>query len=92
MRYYIIQKMGVVDGKVTSTDIGYTTNEEHREILSSPFSDMISWLESNKEDLNSGTIDSSVYFDTNPEFHYISGSVTDVSLLGLNEITDISGL
>lgn len=92
MRYYIIQKMSVVDGKVTSTDIGYTTNEEHRETLSSSFSDMISWLNSNKEDLESGTIDSSAYFDTNSEFNYISGSVTDVSLLGLNEITDISGL
>jgi hypothetical protein len=84
--------MGVVDGKVTSTDIGYTTNEEHSETLNTPFSNMISWLESNKEDLESGTIDSSVYFDTNLEFNYISGSVTDVSFLGLNEITDISEL
>ena len=93
MLYYIIEKVHVVNGSVVHTPVGYTVNIEHKTTLNTAFENgMSAWLINNKEDLESGILHPSVYFDTNSDFHYVTGSVTYIDESGLIEIKDLNDL
>ena len=90
MLYYIIQKQHIVNGEVIHSPIGYTVNEDVWTTLTTAFeSGMGAWLTENEEDLSSGTLHPSVYFDSNPDFNYITGNTDNIEGTGLTEITEL---
>jgi hypothetical protein len=90
---YLIQKQHVVDGEVVHTVTGFTKSEEDANTLNAAFNaNMGQWLIDNKDELEAGTIHPKEYFDSNPDFHYVTGRKKSVKGLDLIEITDINSL
>ncbi len=86
--YFIINKIEYKNESVVYTPIGYTTDLIFRDEINNSYeSTMGIWIENNKNELESGEIDISVFFETNPVV-YVAKTYSDTND-GLNEINEI---
>ena len=91
--YYIINKVECLSGIINRTHVGYVTSQSEAETINSgEASAFQSWVDDNYNELVSGEVNVSEYFDNSP-YHYVASQrTTSVDGMGLNEITDLSSL
>lgn len=90
--YCIVNRVEYIDGSVVYTPIGHIINNEDlcNQINSDYDSTLGAWVETNKSDLESGSLNISIFFDSTP-IVYIARTISNNDH-GLPEITQISDL
>lgn len=90
MKYFIVNKVELIDGVMTYTPIGYTTSENEASTINSNFNSSLgSFIEENKNELQSGSILLSDFFDDTPLVNYAEQITTSVQGM---ELSDLTGL
>jgi hypothetical protein len=91
--YNIINKIELINGVVVYTPIGYSTNTLDIQSINSTYeSSFGDWIRNNKNDLESGNIQVSDYFNNNPICYTAYQQTTSIEGMNLSEITDIQNM
>ena len=90
MEYCIKNKIELIDGAVVYTAIGYITNMDECATINADFEATFgSWIESNKTELELGTVLLSAFFDVTPIVYSAQQSTDSVEGMGLTNITTV---
>lgn len=93
MNYYIITKIEMKGADMVQYPFGYTTSEEDSIAVVKHYDECIGdWILTNIDDLESGVINISELFETNPLCYSSSWTTTNIEGMGLTEIIDITTL
>lgn len=91
MSYYIINKIEENNGQLIYTPIGYVTEKSDRDAINSKYESTFgAWVESNKSELENGSIYLSDYFILDSNVHSCKQKMSSIEGMGLSEITDIT--
>jgi hypothetical protein len=90
MKYYIIDKLELIDGVLVHTSVGYLTSQEAVDAAPEVTTHFEDWVNNNKADLENGNITLSSHFDTHGKSYVCNTTTTSVNDMGLSEITDTS--
>ena len=88
MEYYIIDKLELIDGVLVHTSVGYLTSQEDVDAALEITTQFEDWVDTNKADLENGTLTVADYFNTYGTSYVCNTVTTDASNLTL--ITDTS--
>jgi len=90
MNYYIITKIEMNGGNMVQYPFGYTTSEDDSIAISKHYDECIGgWMLTNIDDLESGVINISEFFETKPSCYSSSWMTTSIEGMGLTEVIDI---
>lgn len=92
MEYYIIDKLELIDGVLVYTPMGYLTSQEDVDATPEITTHFEDWVDSNKTDLENGTVLLSDYFDLYQKSYVCNTISTSVDGMGIDLITDTSVL
>ena len=92
MEYYIVSKLENVNNVLNFTQIGYVTNIDICKLINKKYDDTLGkWFSDNLDDLESGNITISAFFNTIPYVHNAK-ETTNYIKENLIEITNINDL
>ena len=93
MNYYIITKIEMNGDDMVQYPFGYTTSEDDSIAIAKHYDECIGdWMLTNIDDLESGVINISEFFETKPLCYSSSWTTTDIEGMNLTEIIDITTL
>ena len=93
MKYFIVNKIENVGGKLTFTEVGYITNTNDCLAINDEYESTLGqWLTDNIESLSNGSVTISGFFDVTPYVHNAKDTTNYIEGSGLVEITDITTL
>ena len=93
MKYFIVNKIENVGGKLTFTEVGYITNTNDCLAINDEYESTLGqWLTDNIESLSNGSVTISGFFDVTPYVHNAKDEISSIKGSSLVEITDITTL
>jgi hypothetical protein len=91
MSYCIIHKIENNNGSLKYTPIGYSADEVFIQEINDTYDSILgNWIESNKIQLEDGSVTATDYFTTNGVSFLAKTTSTNVD--GLTQLTDLNGL
>lgn len=89
--YYMIEKKDIINGELVNTPVGYVNSVDDIILLNAgKYKEFNDWIKLNLVGLQSGVINISSYFITNPPFYFSEWKSTSIDGLNLDLITDIN--
>ena len=93
MNYYIITKIEMDGDDMVQHPFGYTTSEDDSIAIAKHYDECIGdWILTNIDDLESGVINVSKFFETKALCYSSSWTTTNIEGMNLTEIIDITTL
>ena len=93
MKYFIVNKIENVGGKLTFTEVGYITNTNDCLAINDEYESTLGqWFTDNTEGLTDGSVAISDFFDVTPYVHNAKDEISSIEGSSLVEITDITTL